>query len=103
MADDQQIKEQGEVQPDEKKEEKPRTSVLRWLHSSDKYMGQLVGGQMHGRGTYFHSDGSIYVGDFRGGKRHGRGKYHFHAGGHYEGAYMDDHKHGAGTMICEYT
>ena len=28
-------------------------------------LSQLVNGQMHGRGTYFHADGSIYVGFFR--------------------------------------
>jgi hypothetical protein len=78
--------------------EKSKKTVLRFLHSPDKYMGELLGGHMHGRGTYFHGDGSVYVGFFRHDKRHGKGKYSFHGGGYYDGEYCDDMKHGQGVM-----
>ena len=49
-----------------------RTSVRRWLHSADKYMGELVDGQPMGRGSFFYADGSCFVGQFKHGKRHGQ-------------------------------
>lgn len=48
-------------------------------------MGDWVGGNQHGHGTYTHSNGTVYTGDWVDGKKHGQGKETFASGDTREG------------------
>lgn len=53
----------------------------------EKYEGDWVDGKMHGRGTYYYSDGSVYDGSWVEGKMEGKGVFLYPNGNKYEGEY----------------
>jgi hypothetical protein len=55
---------------------------------TEKYEGDWVDGKMHGRGTYYYSDGSIYDGTWVEGKMEGKGIFIYPNGNKYEGEYL---------------
>jgi len=50
-----------------------------------QYTGQILDGQMHGKGNLIYPNGERYEGNWLHGKRHGFGVYHYLDGGRYEG------------------
>nr|XP_019938537.1 PREDICTED: radial spoke head 10 homolog B2 [Paralichthys olivaceus] len=74
---------------------------------SNRYTGDFVQGQRHGRGTFFYADGAIYEGEWRNDKKHGKGKFTSKDGHVFEGEFVDDHMmtnelngNRAGTPLC---
>ena len=47
---------------------------------------------MHGKGTYYHSNGDIYIGESKEGTRTGYGVVHYAHGERYEGNLVDGNK-----------
>ena len=52
-----------------------------------QYSGQILDGQMHGKGRLVYENGEIYAGDWLRGKRHGRGEYTYNDGTKFEGVW----------------
>ena len=69
--------------------------------SGDKYLGQLVGGKRHGRGTYYErSTGNKYEGEWKDDLRHGRGILSSGANDFlYDGEWLDDKRTGSGHCV----
>ena len=65
--------------------------------NGDRYEGEVMGGALHGRGTYTWMDGDRYQGEWRDGRRHGRGTYFWADGNVYEGDWRNGRRHGLGT------
>ena len=63
------------------------------------YMGEFLGDQFHGRGTYTFANGAKYVGEYQDGKRNGQGTYTFANGAKYVGRYRDGEQNGQGALI----
>lgn len=121
--------------PEEKSKEHPKKVSLPASHSEtektknsineiifpngDKYVGPVVGGKLHGKGTLIcnngdkyegefingipgkgiliYSNGDVYEGGLVNGKRNGKGKY-TSVEGIYDGDFVDDKKEGQGTF-----
>src|SRR5512139_1370287 len=66
--------------------------------NGDRYEGDFVDGKRVGRGTYSHANGDRYEGDFNNDKRTGHGTFTYHNGGRYEGDFVDGTFHGRGTF-----
>jgi hypothetical protein len=64
--------------------------------NGDKYEGQMLRDQMHGRGIFTSSLGYVYTGEFRYGKPNGLGKLVYDNGDRYEGSFLEDMLHGQG-------
>ena len=41
---------------------------------TDKYVGEMKNGQLHGQGTYTWANGDKYIGEYKDGKEHGQGR-----------------------------
>ena len=54
-------------------------------YEDGRYVGQLRGNTMHGKGKFTSWDGESYEGEFRVGKRHGQGEYLYSNGQRYDG------------------
>jgi hypothetical protein len=76
-----------------------RGFITRVLPNGDKYEGQVLQDQMHGRGIFTSSQGYIYTGEFRYGKPHGLGKLVYDNGDQYEGSLVNDMLHGRGNYL----
>jgi hypothetical protein len=74
---------------------------LTWVHprGRDQYQGAMVGGKMHGSGTYLSFTGDRYEGEWQDGKNAGRGIYSWANGDRYVGEWMDGKQHGRGSLI----
>ena len=59
-----------------------------WEGSSDRYTGNWVDGEMHGKGTKIYESGSKYVGMFKDGLEHGEGTVTGSDGFKYEGEFV---------------
>lgn len=70
------------------------------FENGDTYDGDVLDGEMTGKGRYTYSNGDIYEGDFVSGKRCGKGKYLWFSGScaSYEGDYSDDKRSGKGRL-----
>lgn len=64
--------------------------------NGDKYEGQMLHEQMHGRGIFTCAQGYVYTGEFRHGKPNGLGKLVYDNGDKYEGSFINDMLHGHG-------
>ncbi len=64
--------------------------------NGDKYEGQMLRDQMHGRGIFTCAKGYVYTGEFKHGKPNGLGKLVYDNGDKYEGSFLDDMLHGQG-------
>lgn len=64
--------------------------------NGDKYEGQMLHEQMHGRGIFTCAQGYVYTGEFRNGKPNGLGKLVYDNGDKYEGSFLNDMLHGQG-------
>lgn len=60
------------------------------------YVGTWLNDMIHGKGTYYWTDGTIYVGEFYHGFIYGKGKLIKPSGETYEGFYVNGLKHGRG-------
>jgi TonB family protein len=54
------------------------------------YIGEVVEGRLHGKGTFTFADGSRYVGEFKGSKKHGQGISTQSDGSRIEGVWEND-------------
>jgi len=72
--------------------------VLRWANNSI-YNGSFENGLAHGRGRYVYADGSVYEGQFSKGMLSGFGKLTDSSDGVYEGEFKDDRITGNGRWI----
>jgi hypothetical protein len=66
--------------------------------NGDRYEGDFVEAKRVGHGTYTHANGDRYEGDFRDDRRTGRGMFTYHDGGRYEGDFVDGHFQGSGAF-----
>ncbi|XP_062234901.1 radial spoke head 10 homolog B [Platichthys flesus] len=57
---------------------------------NNRYTGDFVQGQRHGRGTFFYAGGAFYEGEMRNDKKHGKGKFTSKDGHVFEGEFVDD-------------
>ena len=64
--------------------------------NGDKYEGQMLQEQMHGRGIFTCTQGYVYTGEFKHGKPNGLGKLVYDNGDQYEGSFRNDMLHGQG-------
>ena len=64
--------------------------------NGDKYEGQMLQEQMHGRGIFTCIQGYVYTGEFKYGKPNGMGKLVCDNGDKYEGSFSNDMLHGEG-------
>ena len=64
--------------------------------NGDKYEGQMLQEQMHGRGIFTCTQGYVYTGEFKYGKPNGLGKLVYDNGDKYEGGFLNDTLHGRG-------
>jgi hypothetical protein len=78
------------------------TEVFRYrvdgVWKEERYVGEMQGGRLHGRGTLIYDTGDRYEGDFVDGKRIGRGTYTHANGDRYQGDYKDDRRTGNGVF-----
>lgn len=78
------------------------TQVFRYridgVWKEERYVGEMQGGKLHGRGTLFYDNGDRYEGGYADGKRAGRGTYTHANGDRYEGEFTDDKRTGHGTF-----
>lgn len=76
------------------------TEVFRYrelgVWKEERYVGEMEGGRLNGRGTLSYDNGDRYEGEFRDGKPAGRGMFTFLDGRRYEGDVADGHFHGRG-------
>ena len=56
----------------------------------ERYEGEFVDDQFHGKGTFYFANGSVYVGDWVNNKREGSGILYFADGDRYEGEFRND-------------
>ena len=66
--------------------------------SEEKYEGETLNGDYHGKGTYTWPNGQRYIGDWIKGKLHGKGIYTWPNGQKYEGDFLRGERHGRGTQ-----
>ena len=66
--------------------------------NGDRYEGDFVDAKRVGHGTYTHANGDRYEGDFREDQRTGRGSFTYHNGGRYEGEFVNGRFQGHGTF-----
>lgn len=67
--------------------------------NGDVYEGDFVSGYMDGKGTYVWPNGDKYVGDFHLNVRQGKGKYFWSSGDKYTGDFVENQMHGKGRYI----
>ena len=65
------------------------------------YIGTVLQGKKHGKGTYTSASGEIYDGQWENDKRHGKGKQIYAIGDVYNGQWENDKRHGKGTMMYD--
>jgi hypothetical protein len=66
------------------------------------YEGEIINGNINGKGTYYMADGSRYEGDWLDGKRHGKGTYFDRkTGSVYDGDWKNDKMHGYGMIYFD--
>lgn len=63
------------------------------------YDGDIVGGKMHGNGTYTWANGDIYIGEFKNDNLNGQGTYILSNGDKYVGGFENGMKTGQGTYV----
>ena len=64
--------------------------------NGDKYEGQMLHDEMHGRGIFTCTKRYVYTGEFKHGKPNGLGKLKCDNGDEYEGSFLNDMLHGEG-------
>jgi len=64
------------------------------------YIGALLEGQPHGKGSWKHKDGRFYIGQWAKGKKSGYGKFIYPSGVTYEGEWQDDDYIGRTTPLA---
>lgn len=68
-------------------------------NGAERYEGEWVQDQMHGRGVYNFATGATYDGEFQHNNFHGVGCYRWTDGAHYEGAWYCNRMHGDGLYV----
>lgn len=68
--------------------------------NGDKYVGDFVGSQMTGYGTYVFQDTTKIIGYFENGICNRHGKKVYPDGRIYIGEFLNDFEHGKGILIC---
>ncbi len=63
----------------------------------NRYIGEVLNGQRHGKGTLILANGDKYEGEWKNGQRHGKGIF-IEANGKYEGEWKNDKMHGNGVF-----
>lgn len=91
-------KTQPKDSPTPEKEKVPGFITFTWPNG-DKYAGQMLNEQMHGRGIFTCTQGYVYTGEFKNGKPNGLGKLVYDNGDKYEGTFLDDMLHGQGVYF----
>ncbi|EEY61791.1 uncharacterized protein PITG_13733 [Phytophthora infestans T30-4] len=66
---------------------------------AERYDGEWLHDQMHGRGVYSFATGAIYDGEFQNNQFHGVGSYRWGDGAHYEGGWYFNRMHGEGLYV----
>jgi len=72
-----------------------KTDVVTY-EGGDRYEGEILNGNRHGKGKYIWADGDIYEGDFIDGKRTGKGNFIWINGDIYDGDFVDGKRTGKG-------
>ena len=88
-------KSQGKEKYENAKDNIPGFITHIWPNG-DKYEGQMLQEQMHGRGIFTCTQGYVYTGEFKYGKPNGIGKLVCNNGDKYEGSFLNDMLHGEG-------
>ncbi|KAL4158447.1 hypothetical protein PRNP1_004223 [Phytophthora ramorum] len=78
--------------------------VVRQGHGSfwtgaERFEGEWLRDQMHGRGVYSFATGASYDGEFQSNSFHGVGTYRWADGAHYEGGWQFNRMHGDGLYV----
>ena len=89
-------KSQGKEEYKNVKDNIPGFNTHIWPNG-DKYEGQMLQEQMHGRGIFTCTQGYVYTGEFKHGKPNGIGKLVYDNGDKYEGSFLNDMLHGEGV------
>ena len=64
----------------------------------NRYIGEVLNGERHGKGTFTENNGNKYVGEWKNGKMHGTGVLTLANGNRWEGAMKAGQIHGKGKM-----
>lgn len=67
--------------------------------TGNRYVGEFLNGNYHGKGTYTFADGDEYEGEFKYGHYDGNGTYTFANGNKYVGEFESSKYHGIGTLF----
>lgn len=67
------------------------------LHNGDRYVGEVLGGKKHGKGTYLWANGDRYEGEWANDMMHGKGIFTWPDGDRHEGEWVNDKKRGFGV------
>lgn len=79
---------------------KPDGTVEIQYDNGSRYAGEMIGGQLTGKGTMHYADGRVYEGYFVNGEWHGFGKASFPSNhSTYEGEWSHNLREGKGTTI----
>ncbi|OQA33914.1 MAG: MORN repeat protein [Betaproteobacteria bacterium ADurb.Bin341] len=67
------------------------------LDSGDRYVGEVLDGKKHGKGTYIWASGNRYEGEWVNDRKHGKGTFTWTDGDRYEGGWVNDTPQGFGV------
>ena len=67
----------------------------------NRYIGEVLNGQRHGKGTLVESTGLRYEGEWRNNQMHGKGVLTNSDGDRYEGEMKNNHFHGKGKLVLQ--
>lgn len=67
--------------------------------NGNKYEGQFVEGNRHGRGKLEKTNGDVYIGFFREDIMEGLGIYKWASGNRYEGEFKNNKPNGRGSLV----
>ena len=65
----------------------------------NRYIGEVLNGERHGKGTFIENNGIKYEGEWRNGKMHGTGVLTTPDGKRYEGEMENGQMHGQGILV----
>ncbi|KAM9425881.1 radial spoke head 10 homolog B [Pholidichthys leucotaenia] len=57
---------------------------------SNRYTGNFIQGQRHGKGTFYYAGGAVYEGEWKNNRKHGQGIFTFKDGRVFKGEFVDN-------------
>ncbi|MHC1745935.1 MAG: PDZ domain-containing protein [Negativicutes bacterium] len=73
--------------------------VVRNYANGDRYEGDVVNGNLQGKGVFTWANGDRYEGDFVNNRMHGKGILTYANGDRYEGEFVNSKYHGKGVLL----